>query len=86
MGESLRSIETTGTVDANHQLHLDEQLPITGPISVWVLILVAEEAELGEGEWLRGAATNPAFASLADPEEDVYTPEDGRPFIAPTRP
>jgi hypothetical protein len=39
-----------------------------------------EEGEIDEIEWLRAAATNPAFDFLKDPEEDIYTLEDGKPF------
>jgi len=33
-----------------------------------------------ESEWLRAAATNPAFDFLKGPEEDIYTLADGKPF------
>lgn len=36
--------------------------------------------EIPERAWLRAAATNPAFDFLDDPVEDIYGPEDGRPF------
>ena len=36
--------------------------------------------EIEEKEWLQAVSTNPAFAFLADPEEDIYTVEDGRPI------
>lgn len=36
--------------------------------------------EIEEAAWLRAAARNPAFAFLDDPEEDVYTATDGKPF------
>ncbi len=38
------------------------------------------ETDVGEEEWLQFAAANPAFDFLKDPEEDIYTPLDGRPF------
>jgi hypothetical protein len=37
-------------------------------------------ADIDENEWLRCAASNPAFAFLKEPEEDVYTLADGKPF------
>lgn len=80
MDAALRAIETTGTVDEQRRLHLDERLPIEGPSRVRVIILVSEDCDIGEREWLRVAAANPAFAFLAGPEEDIYTLEDGRPF------
>lgn len=36
--------------------------------------------EIGEGEWLNAASSNPVFAFLYDPKEDVYGPEDGEPY------
>ncbi len=75
----IRAIETTGTVEARRQLVLDEDLPISGPARVRVIILFSEE-EREEIAWLRAAATNPAFDFLKDPEEDIYTISDGRPF------
>lgn len=39
-----------------------------------------EAGEIDESEWLRSAASNPAFDFLEDPEEDIYTLADGKPF------
>ena len=75
-----RAIEVGATIDAQRELHLDRPLPAVGPGRARVIILVPEEGEPDEAEWLRMAATNPAFAFLGDPEEDVYTAADGRPF------
>jgi len=40
---------------------------------------IADE-EISESEWLYAAAANTAFEFLKEPEEDIYTLEDGRPF------
>ena len=79
MESTLRAIETTGTVDEQRQLRLDEPLPVTASGKVRVIVLISEE-DAEEKEWLRAAATSSAFDFLKDPEEDVYTSEDGRPF------
>ena len=42
--------------------------------------MVQEYEEISESEWLYAAVTNPAFEFLKEPEEDIYTLEDGRPF------
>jgi len=77
----LHAIETTGTVDEESQLHLDRPLPISGPARVRVIVIYPpDDAEIAESEWLRAASGNPAFEDLAEPEEDVYTLADGRPF------
>ena len=75
-----RAIETTGTIDAQRRLVLDESLPIVGPTRVRVIILLPEEADIDEREWLQAATANPAFDFLKEPGEDIYTLSDGRPF------
>jgi hypothetical protein len=81
MGLPLRAIETTGIIDELNRLQLDSPLPIKAPRRVRVIVLFFDEAEdWDEAEWLKAAASNPAFDFLKDPAEDIYTLEDGRPF------
>jgi len=80
MGVATIAVETTGTIDAHRQLILDELLPVVGPTRVRVIIMLPEEADIDEMEWLRAATVNPAFDFLREPEEDIYTLTDGRPF------
>ena len=80
MQATTKAIETTGTIDAQHHLVLDGVLPITGPTRVRVIILVPEDSDINETEWLQAAAANPSLDFLKDPEEDIYTLSDGRPF------
>ncbi len=80
MVANIKAIEVSGEIDEARQLHLDEPLPISGPSRVRVIILVPDQSDLEESEWLIAGATNPAFEFLADPEEDIYTPSDGKPF------
>lgn len=79
METPLRAIELIGTIDEKGQLHLDEPISAVGQGRVRV-ILLPEEAEIGENEWLKAAASNPAFDFLEDPDEDIYTLDDGQPF------
>ena len=76
----MKAIETTGKVDEQRQLVLDEPLPIAGPSRVRVIILMSEETDIDEKIWLRAAYANPAFDFLRDPKEDIYTLSDGKPF------
>jgi hypothetical protein len=76
----MNAIEATGTVDAQHQLRLDEPLPITGPSRVRVIVLVPESEEITERIWARTAAASPAFDFLKDASEDLYKASDGRPL------
>ncbi len=79
METPLRAIELIGTIDEKGQLHLDAPISAIGQGRVRV-ILLPEEAEIGEKEWLKAAASNPAFDFLKDPAEDIYTLDDGQPF------
>ena len=80
MQAATKAIETTGTIGAQHHLVLDETLPITGPTHVRASHLLPEDSDINETEWLQAAAANPALDFLKDPEEDIYTLSDGRPF------
>jgi hypothetical protein len=35
--------------------------------------------DINEQTWLNAIASNPSFAFLNDPEEDIYTQENGKP-------
>lgn len=80
---AMTAIETTGTVDEDRRLELDEALPVSGPMRVRVIVLYPLAEDEDEAEWLRSAARNPAFQDLHDPEEDIYSLEDGEPFLDP---
>ena len=82
MSAPVRAIETTGVIDEESQLRLDSPLPIVGPSRVRVIVLIPEEEYEGisESEWLYAATTNSSFDFLREPEEDIYTLADGRPF------
>lgn len=76
----LKAVEVAGNIDEQHQLHLDSPLPIEGPSRVRVIILFPEQADVDENEWLKAAATNPAFDFLKEAREDLYTVTDGKSF------
>jgi hypothetical protein len=76
----MKAIEVTATVDEQGQLHLDQPLKVTKSGRVRALLLFPEDDEIDEMEWLKAAASNPVFAFLHDPEEDIYTLEDGKPL------
>ena len=77
----LTAIETTGTINANHQIVLDEELPSNAPSRVRVIVLFEEEnIDFNETEWLKAASKNDAFDFLNDEAEDIYTLGDGKPL------
>jgi hypothetical protein len=80
MESAMAAIETTGTVDEDHRLRLDERLPVSGPMRVRVIVLYPLADGITEDEWLRAAARSPVVHGLDAPEEDIYSLEDGEPF------
>jgi hypothetical protein len=79
----MKSIECTGSISVRGELLLDEPLPQNQPIRVRILVLFPEESvdsgDITSAQWHKALATNPSFAFLHDPEEDIYTIEDGIP-------
>lgn len=78
----MRAYELSADVAANGQLvwpalQLDAAPENT---QVRVIVLVEDNADIQNKDWLASAAKNPAFDFLHDPEEDVYTLNDGVPF------
>ena len=75
-----KAIEMNGIIDKEHHLVLDKSLPVEGPKRVRVIIFLPEDEEIDEAQWLRAASSNQAFGFLKDPQEDIYTLSDGKPF------
>lgn len=80
MESAIKAIETTGRINTGGNLILDENIPVLSSTKVRVIILVPEYEDIGETEWLHAASNNPAFDFLKEPEEDIYTLADGKPF------
>ncbi|MGI8468809.1 MAG: hypothetical protein ACR2N3_10175 [Pyrinomonadaceae bacterium] len=75
----LTAIETTATIGASRQLLLDEDLPENVSAKVRVIVLFDDD-DLSEKEWLQAASKNDVFDFLNDEAEDIYTLEDGKPL------
>ena len=76
----LTAIETTGTIEQSGRIVIDETFSVSAPTQVRIIVLFPENDDISENEWLRGAAKNQAFDFLNEPEEDIYTLADGKPF------
>lgn len=76
----LTAIETTGTINENHQIELDEKLPSDSPSRVRVIVLFDKNTDISEKEWMKTASKNEVFDFLSDEAEDIYTLEDGKPI------
>jgi len=75
----LTAIETTATIGKNRQLTLDVDLPKNTSAKVRVIVLIDEETDIVEKEWLEAASKNEVFDFLND-DECTYTLEDGKPL------
>lgn len=76
----LTAIETTGTIEPNGRIVIDETFSVNTTTLVRVIILFPENEDLNEGEWLQAAAKNEVFDFLNDPDEDIYSLTDGKPL------
>lgn len=76
----LTAIETTGTIQQNGRIVIDETFAVDEPTSVRVIVLFSESEDIGENEWMKAASNNEAFDFLNEPEEDIYTLTDGKPI------
>ncbi len=74
----MKAIETTGQINQEGVILLDEPLMVRG-IKVKIILLMDEEENI-EKEWLSALATNPALDFLKDEVEDIYTITDGKPL------
>lgn len=76
----LTAIETTGKIEQNGRIVIDETFSVNAPVSVRVIVLFPENEDISENDWLRAAATNEAFDFLNDADEDIYSLADGKPL------
>ncbi len=76
----LTAIETTGTIQQNGRIVIDETFVVDEPTSVRVIVLFPDSEDLSETDWIQAASKNEAFEFLNDPVEDIYTLEDGKPI------
>ena len=76
----MRAIETTATFKGMNQLVLDSPVPHQMKSKVRLIILLPDEEDIDEKEWLRAASSNPAFDFLKDEKENIYTHAEGKPF------
>ena len=76
----MQAIETTGKVDERGQIQLDQPLNQAVRQRVRVIVLISDsDGEIDDVTWRKSAASNPSFSFLQDPEEDIYTLDDGKP-------
>lgn len=83
MAVEAKKIELTGHVDKNGHLKLEADVPFKqGDVKVIVFPSTGSEVNGDDpsvDEMLRAAEAGGAFDFWNDPEEDIYTMEDGKP-------
>ncbi len=72
----MHAIETTGIVEPNGLVRLDETPDLPAGARVKAILMV-EDDEISVGDWVQAVSRNPAFDFLKDPSEDIYTLADG---------
>jgi hypothetical protein len=74
----LTAIETTGRIEENGKIVIDETFSVNAPTNVRVIVLFPENDDINENQWLQMAAKNEAFDFLNDKEEYIYSLADGK--------
>ena len=67
-------------IEIREHLFFPAELVIPANQKVKLIILIPEVEDIEEEEWLSAIQNNEAFDFLHDPEEDIYSIEDGRPI------
>lgn len=78
----MKAVETMATIENKKKLILDKPLSdiIQKQNKVRVILLLPDESDISENEWLHLASKNTAFDFLKEPAENIYTLSDGKPF------
>lgn len=77
----MEAIETFAKIDKKGFLRIDKPLRMHNR-NVKVIILFNNDDEFEEETlWLTSISNNPAFNFLKDTEEDIYSLNDGKPFV-----
>lgn len=74
----MKAEEIYATVDENGLLHIDQ--PLSFKNKKVKLIVLAQEDDINDKEWMKFLASNSAFDFLKDEAEDIYTINDGKPY------
>ena len=76
----MKAIEIKSKTDKNGYLKLAYNLDLANS-NVRILILLDEDSDQDDEQlWLDSISNNDAFDFLNDPDEDIYSPNDGTPL------
>jgi hypothetical protein len=74
----MKAIEVTGSINEQGNVELDQPLTATNPTRFRGILLFPELDDTQE--WSLAALKTSAIDLLSDPEEAIYTLEDGKPI------
>jgi len=72
------AFEALGEIDKDGRIKLETPIGVEGQ-KVKVIILIPDNEEISDAEWLKVINQSDSFDFLNDPEEDIYSLEDGKP-------
>lgn len=76
----MQAVEAFGHIDSKGSLQINTPLPLKEG-DVKVIIMYAENEEMTEEQlWIKSLSANPAFDFLKNQEEDIYSPNEGKPL------
>ncbi|MEL6624863.1 MAG: hypothetical protein AAFQ83_15495 [Bacteroidota bacterium] len=76
---AMKAVEIGGIVNENGKLILDKPLDIPKG-RVKIIILVPEDDQIADQEWLHAQRSNKSFDFLAEEAEDIYSVKDRKPL------
>jgi len=76
----MRAIEVTGQIDKKGILRLDNPLTMREKKVKVIILMLEEDEEIEEKQWLKAMTNNSAFEYLHDEQENIYKITDGKPF------
>ncbi len=79
----MKAIEITGSLNEQGEVELDQPLVATKVVRFRGILLFPDGVDDAE-EWSLPAIQTSAIDYLNDPEEDIYTLEDGKPIDSKT--
>ena len=74
----MKAEEIFAIVDDKGLLHTDQ--PLSFKNKKVKLIVLAQEDDISDEEWLKFLSGNPSFDFLKEEAEDIYTIHDGKPY------
>ena len=75
----IQALESNGQIDKDGYLQLDSSLPVKDR-RVKVIVLIPNDEEISDNQWLKATKGNEVFGFLDDPAEEIYSMSDGEDF------